>query len=613
MAHTMIDKNKKLFSRTLCFLVLFVGFTSHAQIKISDNPATPSTVNASAILELESTNKGLIPPRVTLTSATSASPLTTPVENGTLVYNASGSLPTGYYLWQGMWLMVGSKTLNIVEKTTSDTLGKEETMVLAKPQAVASYLLTLALPQITTADNGLSITIKHAGVARGLVKITGFGGSLTIIDENDVQLTRYQSKTFVAHNGVWWIQQVQPELRGILNVGDGESWTTPVEISDFLTSHYGTNITSPCVVRFSQGEFTFNASFSIDYTQPITIEGASAGNTTLKAGSSLGANPLITAATQTHIRNLKIQSSSSGTGEAIRITGATPIQYTVENVNITGFNIGIQQTNNSVFTLTGSDISSCISSGVYINYSYTAATGAKVKINNTNFTSNLYGVNLNSGNKAEVYITRNHFFPGTGNTAIRRNEPPNNFVTPDDVFINGNTWNNTGTFLSGIDFTRSDGRDAKMQIRDNAGYNKQPGYVYYQVHVNTANTTGSANVWRKAIITSGTITTQLSLFSMQTSNRFTYLSDYPSDCVFTLRGDMTYASNEDIYIAILKNGSTTTTYGMTAIRRFNTYVPFCATGIIPNLQKNDYIEVYVRAATTGNIVVRNLNLLLETR
>ncbi len=595
-------REKKLFFTAV--VILFMHPVALGQVKISDFPSTSGTVNANAILELESTSRGIIPPRVVLSSASSESPLTAPVENGTLIYNTSGNIPAGYYVWQGMWVMVGSKTLNIVEKTTSGTLGKEETMVLAKPQSGDGYLLTLALPEITAADNGLSITIKNAGVARGLVKVTGYNGNLTIIDENDVQLTRYHSKTFIASNGAWWVQQVQPELHDVLNVGDGTSWTTPAEISDFLSSHYGTNIIRPCVVRFSQGDFIVDASFSVNYTLPLTIEGASAGNTTLSAGSSLGTNPLITAATQTHIRNLKLQSSSAGTGEAIRITGATPIEYTVENVNITGFSIGILQTSNSILTLTGSDISSC-NNGVYVN---SGVSGAKARVSNCIFTSNNNAVNLNSGTNSEVYISGNHFLPGNGNTAISRNT--GTFTTPADVFINENTWNNTGAFLSGIDLTLATGRDAMMQIRDNAGYNHTNGYVYFQVTLNATTTTGTTNQWRKAQLNAGTIASSSKLFEV-TNNTFEYLSDYPADCIFTISGELSGNTNNAEYkAAILRNGIP---YGQASFRRFGTYVPFSTTGFIPDLQKGDVLEFHVMANNNSTIVVRNLNLLIETR
>jgi hypothetical protein len=80
------------------FLLLSITCTLKAQVKIGDNP---NTINANSILELESTNKGFLPPRVTLSAAGTASPLTAPVPAGMMVYNNGGSLGAGNYMWNG--------------------------------------------------------------------------------------------------------------------------------------------------------------------------------------------------------------------------------------------------------------------------------------------------------------------------------------------------------------------------------------------------------------------------------------------------------------------------------------------------------------------------------
>ena len=60
-----------------------------------------TTPNASAKLEIYATNKGFLPPRVTLSSATDATTIASPAE-GLLVYNVgSVGLQAGYYYWNG--------------------------------------------------------------------------------------------------------------------------------------------------------------------------------------------------------------------------------------------------------------------------------------------------------------------------------------------------------------------------------------------------------------------------------------------------------------------------------------------------------------------------------
>jgi hypothetical protein len=69
-------------------LGLFSAFTpGYAQVKVGDNP---TTINANAVLEMESTNKGALLPRVALTATTNAAPLSAHVQ-GMFVYNTATS------------------------------------------------------------------------------------------------------------------------------------------------------------------------------------------------------------------------------------------------------------------------------------------------------------------------------------------------------------------------------------------------------------------------------------------------------------------------------------------------------------------------------------------
>lgn len=70
-----------------------------------------TTPNASAKLDVYATNKGFLPPRVTLTSTTDATTITSPAE-GLLVYNVgSVGLQAGYYYWNGAnWATIATAT-----------------------------------------------------------------------------------------------------------------------------------------------------------------------------------------------------------------------------------------------------------------------------------------------------------------------------------------------------------------------------------------------------------------------------------------------------------------------------------------------------------------------
>jgi len=71
-----------------------------------------TTPNASAKLDVYATNKGFLPPRVTLTSSTDASTIASPA-TGLLVYNTgtNAGLRAGYYYWNGTdWTTIATPT-----------------------------------------------------------------------------------------------------------------------------------------------------------------------------------------------------------------------------------------------------------------------------------------------------------------------------------------------------------------------------------------------------------------------------------------------------------------------------------------------------------------------
>lgn len=88
-----------------------------------------SSPSSSAILDLSSSTKGFLPPRVALSSITSASPITAP-QTGLLVYNTAtagvypNNVSPGYYYYNGSkWVnFITNPYLLSVKKTTAQTI-----------------------------------------------------------------------------------------------------------------------------------------------------------------------------------------------------------------------------------------------------------------------------------------------------------------------------------------------------------------------------------------------------------------------------------------------------------------------------------------------------------
>jgi hypothetical protein len=125
---------KYIYMRCLLYLLVFSGFFLTASAQTGIGTTTP---NASAKLEVASTDKGFLPPRVALTATNAFSPITglsgstaLATAAGLLVYNTAtaGSAPNnvvpGYYYWNGSaWVQIAGGLVIDASKNASFSLG----------------------------------------------------------------------------------------------------------------------------------------------------------------------------------------------------------------------------------------------------------------------------------------------------------------------------------------------------------------------------------------------------------------------------------------------------------------------------------------------------------
>lgn len=115
-----------------------------AQVKVGNNP---TTINAGSVLEMESTNKGMLLPRVALT-ATNVWGLAGTSSEGMVVYNTAtaGSGITAVaastiYIWTGtLWERLVKNSDNNAAPTTSFVVGETRTSRYVVP--ASDWLLT---------------------------------------------------------------------------------------------------------------------------------------------------------------------------------------------------------------------------------------------------------------------------------------------------------------------------------------------------------------------------------------------------------------------------------------------------------------------------------------
>ncbi|GAB3741196.1 hypothetical protein [Spirosoma lituiforme] len=177
------------------FLSLFATLwfcTVQAQVKVGDNPGT---IQPSAVLELETTNKGFLPPRIALTATNVAAPVTSP-STSLLVYNTatSGTTPyevaPGYYYWNGtQWkAFVSTTVLQGAESKAGQymRIGLNNNTYTAGLQAPLRFSNNNSAAEMVLAPNGAENfvnTIEGASFSEGVSLSAGQGTPVRTTDQ----------------------------------------------------------------------------------------------------------------------------------------------------------------------------------------------------------------------------------------------------------------------------------------------------------------------------------------------------------------------------------------------------------------------------------------------
>ena len=592
---------KKLLTAVFISLCFF----ANAQVKIGNNP---NTIDPNSLLELESTNKGFLPPRIALNSISSVSPLTGTVPAGMLVFSNGGTLADGFYYWNGTeWKLLSTGESNVVSKTTNTTLTKTETFVLA------SNDITITLPTVTSADNGLSISVKNVGVHTDLVTVQGNGGA-TIDDIANSKLTRYAGQTFVATGGNWVIKGKKPIAVNMLDVNVNSSWTTIQEVVEFLDVH----ISGPTVVRLEEETYNISETISIDLPYSLTFQGLSYGTATIAAATGLTGKPMFRCISDCYFKMLNFDATTltnygTAAGEdAIRFLGSGTYNE-VKDCTLERFYNAILDSTDAEIWVFETDISNAQRNGILV---HGAVAGVKVKVAETDFIGCNYGINLSKGSSATIQLASGGYYnANSSDTAIFYQ--PSTFTSFSNISITGNSWNNTGKYIEGFDFTRTDGRDANVILESNAGIGDQKPNCFINVlNSTTTKTLTTASTWYKADWGANTFT-ETCKWTLVT-NKITYQPNNKRNGLFTVSGNLSVSSNnQNISIAIVKNGNSATRYGETTLRVTTQDQPyqFSFIAYLGDIAPGDYFEIYYSNATSGSkvITIQDIQWLANTQ
>ncbi len=572
----------------LFILITMLAADISAQTVVVTDDSTYTSGQASSVLDVKSTSKGFLPPRMTQAQRTA---ITSPASG--LVVFQTDSTDGLYYFKDGAWVIItnGAQAVNAVVKTVNDTLQKTETFVLARNN------ITVTLPAITGADDGLSIAIKNGGTYTDLVTIKA-SGSAKIDSQAFIPLVPWYAFTFVAKGGNWYAKDRGTVYVNTMIVSSISPWNTLDKAIGFLNAH----MWSAAVISIESGTYSISSTINIDLPYPLTIEGSSYGMTTIGAATGLSGNPMFTVASECYFKMLDIDATTlsgygNSTGEdAIHITGSNQY-YEIKDCEFDHFNKAIVLQNNSELWLFESDINDAVVAGVEVAAG--TSTGVILKASEIDFTACAKGINLLSGIGGTLSVTNCGYYNSGGSIGI--NYVPATFTSLGPVFISNCTWNNTGTFINGFDFTRSDGRDASVAIVNNIGVADQRPSCKINV-LNNATTVSVGTSWVKANWNSSVQTQTLTKFTVAT-NKLTYQPANHRDLVMWISGNVSCTgSDKTINIGIAKNGVSTVRYGETTLRVTTSNQPFQWSTVVylSNVAPGDYFEIWAADASSTN-------------
>ncbi len=587
---------------TIC---LFLSLGTIAQVKIGNNPGT---INTNSLLEMETTDKGFLPPRVALNSLSSVSPLSGTVPAGMLVYSTGGTLSNGFYYWDGTeWKKIDNGNKLLVSKTANATLLKSENYI------VASNDIILTLPLVTSADNGLNISVKNVGSHTDLVVIKA-NGVAKIDDVDSINLTKNVALNFVAMDGDWIINNAKKQNLHVLEVDDKGSWNTIEEALEFLNEH----MVGPTVIRLADDYYGISNTIVINLPFSLTIQGISYGTANIIAATGLAGKPMFRCSSDVYFKMLHFDATTlasygNATGEdAIRLLGSGTYNE-VKDCSFDGFNTTILDSADAELWVFEVDITNAKANGILV---HSANAGTILKVAETDFINCRRGVNLSKGSGATIQLSSGVYYVGNASdTAIVYR--PSTFTSFASMSIIGNSWNNIGSYITGFDFTRTDGRDANAKVESNAGTGDNKPYCFINKLNAVTAVAVTANVWVKA--NWGTNTTAIISKWTIANNRITYQPTNKRHAMVTFTGNIKATSNNrNISICIVKNGQSTNAamrFGETTLRTTTANQPFQFSflAFLENIGPTDYFEIFYMCTVNETLTIEDLQWLVTAQ
>lgn len=304
--------------RKLILILCLLSGAVQAQLKLGNNPTTK---NANSLLEMEHTTKGMLLPRVSLTSTTSYSPLSATIVAGFMIYNTNASATAGsssypvnvgvvgVYWWDGSgWVATQASTAfaraNHTGTQTASTISDFDTQVASTALLKSNNLSDLSNASTARTNLGLAIGTNVQAFSSNLSTYAGIAP--TTVGQNLIGLTNPNANTFPRFNTDNTVSALDAAtFRAAIGAGTSSTNGT-------VTSVGGTGTVSGITLS---GTVTNSGSLTLGGTLSVTPSNfaSQTANTVLAAPNGVAGTPTFRALVAADIPTLGF--GNGGTGQ----------------------------------------------------------------------------------------------------------------------------------------------------------------------------------------------------------------------------------------------------------------------------------------------------------
>lgn len=374
---------------TIFLLLLFVSTSINAQVGIGTNSPT-----ASAALDVTSSSKGFLPPRVALTSSTDVSTIASPA-TGLLVYctGASG-LTAGYYYYNGTaWVNIaGNGFVPYTGATSAVNLGAYDLTVNGVKVGRGAGQVSSNIALGGSAINGNSTSTNLIGIGNNTMTYTGgvgnnniaignnsvFGGSSSIgIGYNTLANNGYRAnspQTDVGNRNIA-IGDASLSTSGTINDNVSIGASAMGNASQYLRFNVAIGTQALYNMQGYHSDYISGGNIAIGYKSSFTTVG---GTENTFVGHLSGYNNN-SGSGNTSLGTSSLNTNTSGSNNTAIGKNADVATSGLSNATALGYGASVSASN--TIQLGNSSVTSVITSGTISADGYTTTSDSRLKTN----------------------------------------------------------------------------------------------------------------------------------------------------------------------------------------------------------------------------------------